>query len=161
MTPSLSTAQVFCYLRMGLVTGLVDKAAMIAWADAEIMRAAIPDDRIIELALSGHRSYSAIIWLLRDFQGLPTYDLALEALLARADRLLTADPARTLDIAFGLRLLDEEEYLPKAVRAPVQDLKIVLDAHRRGELPLIDLHTQLAGFLARYRSFAALLDHLP
>lgn len=161
MPPTLSTAQAFCYLRMGLVTGLVDKADMIAWADAEIMRAAIPDDRVIELALSGQRSYSAIIWLLRDFQGLPTYDLSLEALLARADRLLTTDPDKTMDIALGLRLLDEEEYLPKLVRAPIQELKMALDAHRRGESSLIDLHAQLAGFLASYRSYAVLLDHLP
>ncbi len=161
MTLTLSSAQAFCYLRMGLVTGLVDKTGMIAWADAEIMRAAIPDDRIIELALSGQRSYSAIIWLLRDFQGLPTYDLALEALLARADQLLTADPDKTMDIALGLRLLDEEEYLPKSVRAPIQELKMALDAHRLGEIRLIDLHAQLAGLLARYRSYAALLDHLP
>lgn len=146
---------------MGLVTGLIDKVSLIAWADAQILAAAIPDDRLIDLSLSGHRSYSAIVWLLREFQGSPTYDLALEALLARADQVLTADPSRAMDIALGLRLLDEEEYLPKAVRAPIQALKTAIDDQRRGELSLPALQAQLAGFLARFRPYGSLLEHLP
>lgn len=146
---------------MGLVTGLIDKAQLVAWADDEIIRADIADNRVIELALSGQRSYSAIIWMLREFHGEPIYDLALEALLARAGRILDAAPEKAVDIALGLRLLDEEQYLPKAVRAPIQDLKMALDAHRRGALPMTDLHAQLADFLGRFRPYEALLDHLP
>ncbi|MBX7236548.1 MAG: hypothetical protein K1X65_19350 [Caldilineales bacterium] len=161
MPPRLSPAQVFCYLRMGLVTGLIDKAALIAWADAEIMAAALPDDRIIDLALSQNRSYSAILWRLRDYQGPPIYELALEALLARAGRCLAADPGRATDIALGLRLLDEEEYLPPLIRRPIQDLKAAIDDWRRGHLSPAGLHAHLAAFLAPFRAYEALLDHLP
>lgn len=119
MSPHLSQAQVLCYLRLGLVTGLIDKADLIAWADAQIMTATRPENEwIIELALSERRSYSAILWLLREFQGEPSYDLALEALLARAGQLLAAEPARATEMAQGLRLLDEEEYLPAPSRDP-------------------------------------------
>jgi hypothetical protein len=161
MPPRFSPAQVFCYLRMGLVTGLIDKAALIAWADAEIVAAALPDARIIDLALSQNRSYSAIIWRLRDYQGPPIYDLALEALLARAGRCLAADPGRASDIALGLRLLDEEEYLPSLIRRPIQDLKTAISDWRCGQISAADLHAQLAGLLAPFRAYEALLDHLP
>lgn len=146
---------------MGLVTGLVDKEAMIAWADAEILHEAAPDDRIIELALSEKRSYSAIIWLLRDFQGLPNYDLALEALFARAGQLLAADPGRMIDILMGLRLLDEEEYLPSAAREPIRELKAAMASYRQDALPLSGLQTLLTSFLARFRSYEPLLAYLP
>lgn len=161
MSPTLSTSQVFCYLRMALVTGLIDKPALIAWAEAEIMAAATPDDRIIALALSEHRSYSAIIWQLREYQGSPTYDRALEALLARAGQVLAASPARAFDIAMGLRLLDEEEYLPQAMRERIRDLKAAIDGVRRGDGSLTALHAHLAGLLAPFRAGEALLEHLP
>lgn len=161
MLPTLSQAQVLCYLRIGLITGLIDKPDLIAWADAEIRTAARPDEWIIELALSERRSYSAIIWLLREFQGSPTYDLALEALLARAGLLLAAEPERATEITQGLRLLDEEEYLPASIREPIREMKVALDAFLRGELSPAGLRAHLTGFLAPFRCYEALLEHLP
>ncbi len=157
----LSQTQIFSYLRMGLVTGIVDKEALIAWADQQILHQPTPDDRIIELSLSGKRSYSAIIWLLREFQSAPDHDLALKALLARANLRLTQDPACAIDLVFGLRLLNEEEYLPRQEHEQIADLKSALAEYRQGVLTYADLHALLVSFLAQYDSYQTLLDNVP
>lgn len=159
--PQLSRTQVFSYLRMALVTGIVDKETLIAWADQQILHDSTPDDRIIELSLSGKRSYSAIIWWLREFQGAPDHDLALKALLARAGLLLTQDPARAVDLVYGLRLLNEEAYLPRQEHEQIAELKIALAKYREGALTYADLHTLLASFLAQYAPYQTLLAGIP
>lgn len=160
MTTPLSKRQVFNFFRMGLVTGLVDKPSLIAWADREIMAEAVPDHCVIELALSGRRSYSQIIWLLRGFQGEPDHDLPLKLVLARAGLVVTRDPSRSGEIIMGLRLLNEEEYLPNDVREQIAALRESLDLHRQGQCSLAKLQSHLAAFLDPYLDYRPLLNQL-
>ncbi len=160
MSTPLSKRQIFNYFRMGLVTGLVDKPTLIAWADRRIMEEEVPDDRVIELALASRRSYSELIWLLRGFQGEPDHDLPLRLVLARAGVVLEAGAASAEHVIMGLRLLNEEEYLPVAVRHQIAGLRQNLEMCRGGELSRQELHALLAGFLDPYRDGRALLGQL-
>ena len=139
---------------MGLVTGLVDKQTLIAWADSEIMRQPIPQPEIMELSLSMNRPYSEIIWLLSSFEGETDYDLPLKLLFARAGMLLDQDASRAAEIVMGLRLINEEEHRDKDLRAQLSDLDRCREMTRRGEIAKDDLVGRLSRFLANYAAYA-------
>jgi hypothetical protein len=143
----------FGYFRMGLVTGMVAKRELIAWADQQIVRTAEPDHEIIELALCGSRPHSEIIWLLSSFEGELGYGLSLPLLLARAGISFERDPRRTRDIVMGLRLLNEEEKLPKGVRTQLVLLQDQLERVDQSEASLDELAERLSRFLQGYASY--------
>jgi hypothetical protein len=145
---------VFSYFRMGLVTGLVDKQTLIAWADGEVMRQPIPQPEVMELSLSVNRPYSEIIWLLSSFEGEADYDLPLKLLFARAGMLLRQDASRAPKIVMGLRLLNEEEYLDKSLRAQLSDLVTALKMTERGDISMDDLLARVSLFLSDYDAYA-------
>jgi hypothetical protein len=145
---------VFSYFRMGLVTGLIDKQTLIAWADDEIMRQPVPKPEIIELSLSMDRPYSEIIWLLNSFEGETDYDLPLKLLFARAGMLLDQDTGRAPQIIKGLRLLCEEHYLDKRLRAQLSELDCDLDMYNHAYMPAQDLVERLSTFLSDYAVYA-------
>ncbi|MBN1580402.1 MAG: hypothetical protein JXA89_06840 [Anaerolineae bacterium] len=145
---------VFSYFRMGLVTGLVDKQTLIAWADSEIMRQPIPQPEIMELSLSMNRPYSEIIWLLSSYEYKADYDLPLKLLFARAGMLLDQDASRAPEIVMGLRLLNEEEHLDKGLRVQLSDLDRCREMTSRGEIAKDDLVERLSRFLADYAAYA-------
>jgi hypothetical protein len=142
---------------MGLVTGIVEKRELIVWADREIVRCPKPDDEIIQLSLCGSRPYSEIIWLLSSFEGELDYALSLPLLLARAGISFERDPRRARDIVMGLRLLNEEEKLPKDVRTQLLSLRDQLErCDQRGASPDA-LAERLSRFLEGYASYRPLL----
>ena len=151
---------IFGYFRLGLVTGIVQKSALVAWADSEIMRCPIPTPEIIELSLSGSRPFSEIIWLLSSFEGMPSSALALKLLLARAGLLLEQEPHRASELIGGLRLLNEEEFVPKATKARVSVLVRDLALFKQDEINLSELIQGVAGFLDDYKLYRAQLVQL-
>ena len=152
MTP-LDHKTAFGYFRLGLVTGLLDKRALVEWADAQIMSSPAPTPEIIELSLSESRPYSEIIWLLSHFEGEPSCELALKLLLAHAGILLESDPDRAPDLIMGLRLLNEEEYLSKEVKIQLTDLECHLKRHAQASLSFQALVGRLAEFLDKYTAY--------
>ncbi len=158
MTVSLSTA--YSFFRMGLVTGLVDVPALIAWADRQILALPTPPAELIELALAGRLPHSRLIWMLGAFAGPADYDLALTLLLARAGGLLAEDPTRAPDLIMGLRLLNEEEYFPQAVGQELIALRQTLEEARTGRIPAEAVSRHLRTFLAPYRQRNSLLKQL-
>ena len=157
MHASVDHRDAFGYFRMGLVTGLIDKSALVAWADREILRDRTPGHALIELSLSGRRPYSQIIRLLTGFERGADYRVSLKLLFARAGRLLEAEPGRAADIIMGLRLLNEEEYFPAEIKARLLGLRADLELHRQGALSAEDLTDRLAGFLAPFAAYRELL----
>jgi len=147
----------FDYFRLGLVTGLVDRQALVAWADQEIMRSPVPEPEIIELSLAGDRPYSEIIWLLSSFtsqwQSKLNDGLPAKLLLARAGVLLEQDPSRAVDIMMGLRLLIEEDFMPKELKSRLGALKQSLDMYRQSAVSLEDLVRKLSSFLQEYSQY--------
>ncbi len=147
----------FGFFRMGLVTGLVDKQALVRWADCQIVNHSRPRHEIIELSLSGSLPYSQIIRLLTSFEGRADYTVSLPLLFARAGLLLEEEPARTEDIIMGLRLLNEEEYFPKELKSQISDLRSALETHRQAALAFEELVTRLSRFLEGYAAYRVLL----
>ena len=160
MTSTLTYRQIFNYFRMALVVGLLDRDSLIHWADVEIMASELPDVRVIELSLCSHRSYSWIIWRLREFQEQPDHDLPLNMVLAHAGLLLTTSPERCPELILGLRLLNDEEYLPTGVHDAITALRMDLDAHQMGDMSPTELRMRLASFLDGFASYRALLPDL-
>ena len=149
--------QAFGYFRMGLVTGILDKQALVEWADQQILQDPVPEWEVIELSLSGHLPYSQLVRLLTGFQGAADYDLPLKALFARAGIWLEEDPGRAVRIIQGLRLLNEEEYLPADIRRPLADLDGCLDLHRQNGIDLDELTARLSAFLKQYAGYRSLV----
>ena len=152
--------EMFGYFRMGLVTGLVDKAELIAWADREIMRCSIPEPEIIELSLSGKRPYSEIIWLLNQFEHGSHYQTSVNLLLARAGSLVEEADGQITDIIMGLRLLIEEEWLAKDIKAQLHRLRHSLEEYQSQAISAGRLAEQLTQFLAPYHPYRAQLTSL-
>jgi hypothetical protein len=157
MTASFRTKDAFGYFRMGLVTGIVDKHALVEWADHEIACNPRPEHEVIELALTGSQPYSQIIRLLTGFEGKADYSLSLQLVLARAGMLLEQDSGRTIEIIMGLRLLNEEEYFPRDVKLRIAELKDRLSLYRQAMLTLEELTLQLASFLDQYKDYRSML----
>ena len=123
----------FGYFRLGLVTGLVESAEVIDWADRMLENGYHTDERLVELSLSGRRPPSELIWLLSSFDHELGHELAIGLLLARAGDILERDPGRALEIGLGLRLLHEEMVLPAALRKELAALKSLLEQRRPDE----------------------------
>jgi hypothetical protein len=157
MTASFQTRDAFGYFRMGLVTGIVDKDALVDWADREIARTPEPEHEVIELALTGRWPYSQIIRLLTGFEGKADYSLSLRLLLAQAGMILEREPDRVTDIVMGLRLLNEEEYFPRNVKVRIAGLKKQLDLFRQGSITIDELTSQLSSLLDEYRDYRQVL----
>jgi hypothetical protein len=157
MTQDFRTKDGLGYFRMGLVTGIVDKGALVEWADHVILHSPAFEYEMIELSLSGSRSYSEIVWILGDLEGQAEYGLSLKLLLAHAGLLLEEDPARAGDIIVGLRLLVEEMYFPKDVKSALVDLRNHLEMHHRSMISFEDLLRRLSAFLDPYRAYRSRL----
>lgn len=156
----LETKDAIGFFRMGLATGLVDKQAVVDWADREIMASRTPGSDVIELSLAGNKSYSQVVWLLGEFEGQPDYGASLGLLLARAGTILEQDPGRAGEIIMGLRLLNAEMYTPQDVKAQLIDLDRDLDQYNQGRLSYAELLERLTSFLAAYSAYRAQLASL-
>jgi hypothetical protein len=78
-------------------------------------------------------------------------------LLARAGILLEQEPRRTGEIIMGLRLLNEEEYLPKNLRARIAVFRELLEDHQKGTVSFDELTSRLSSFLAVHAVYRTLL----
>jgi hypothetical protein len=154
MTDAVSLKTIYAFLRLGLVTGLLPKAAVVRWADREIMRTAYPSEEVIELALSEKLTYSQVIHMLNIFQGFPDLDLPVKLLLGRAGQLLEANPSQTERIIMGLRLVNAEEHVPVEVRGQITSLGELYERYRQGLVRQEELTETLAVFLQDYRGYA-------
>jgi GNAT superfamily N-acetyltransferase len=160
--PEIQHKDVFGFFRMGLVTGIVDKQAVVTWADSEILQTSSPSHEIIELSLSGNHSYSQLVDLLSQFQGKANYDLPLKLLCAQAGMRLEQEPSQASTLIMGLRLLTAEYFLPGEIRSQLKDLDNWLGLHRQGTISLEELSEHLSRFLEpskRYRSLAHRIIH--
>ncbi len=160
MSPKFPKKDMFGYFRMGLVTGLVDKQDLIAWADREILVSAVPEDDLIELSLSAHLPHSQIIRLLTSYQGLASYKTPLKLLFSVAGMQLEQDERNSVRIIQGLRLLIEEEYLDKELKSRLAALDGKLDAYRQGQVTHQYLYEYLWEFLIPYNQYRPLLRGL-
>ncbi len=160
MDRKLSLREAFAYFRMGLVTGIVQKEALVDWADRQILETTIPGDEIIELSLTQRQPYSQVIWLLNAYQGGVDIDLPLKALLARAGLRFAEEPAGAVNIVMGLRLLNAEVYLPEAIRHALFELEDCLESFREGSLPYHALAEALKSFLDGYVEYRWLVEVL-
>lgn len=145
--------ELFGYFRMGLVTGLVSKEALIAWADQEIINQTITPVEIIELSLCGKRPYSEIIWLLSQFEHGSNYQTSINLILAQAALRLEQASQSAKIIILGLRLLIEEEWLTKDLKQQLQTLK-----NKQKQQPAntdSTLAADLHAFLAPFRQYQA------
>lgn len=133
MNRRLCAKDAFGYFRMGLVTGIVEKQALVEWADNEIDRNPVPEHEIVELSLSGNLPHSQIIRLLNSFEGQADYDLSLG-------------------------LLTEEEYFPEDVTRRLADLRKSLDLYEQTIISFDDLSGQLSRFLEENSDYRPLLD---
>jgi hypothetical protein len=105
-TPALVPTDVAALLevfRMGLATGLWDKAPVVAWADARVLAEDEPPAYVLDLALSGHRSRNDLIGALAGYRGDPPPAVAGPVLLGLLHRAYTVGEvtlqhvARTMD----------------------------------------------------------------
>ena len=162
MRIDLPDETIFCFFRLGLVTGLVERQTVITWADRQILERAVPNETIIELSLASGKPYSQIIWMLNHMQGAVDYNLAteynpLKMLFACAEQLLAEDPNRAKQIAQGLSLLLAEEYLPKEIRNQLYSLEGNLEAYQIGLINPEDFKNHLIDFLRSYTNYRHLL----
>jgi hypothetical protein len=147
MKTNLPDETICCFLRLGLVTGLIERQAVINWADRQILERPVPEEFIIELALSSRQPYSQMIWMLNHMQGAPEYELPLKMIFARAGILLEEDAGRAKKIAQGLSLLMAEEYLPKETREQLYSLEDNLELYQLELITLEDFQERLSSFL--------------
>ncbi len=148
---------VFAYLRMALVTGLLEKSAAVAWADQVLINDPNADSDFADLSLAGSQSNAQIVGLLSQLQGPARYDLPLKMLFARAGQLLEADPGQASAIVEGIRLLRAEYHLPAAIRQQMNHLDKNLSLVRQNELAPEALHAQLVEYLQPYSVYRDLL----
>ncbi len=160
MNIELGKKDILCYFRMGLVTGLIEKQEVIAWADRVILQSEIPDSDIIDLSLAGKLPYSQMVRMLTEFQGPADYHLSVPMLFARAVQILDRQPERTMDLIMGLRLICVEERVPSELKSQLIRLDNCLTLHRQGDLPIEELCGQLSSFLEPYRQYIRLLNQI-
>jgi hypothetical protein len=141
------------YFRMALVTGLVDREAVIAWADQELLLCPRPSEELMDLSLSGRLPYSQMIRLLNAYQEPPDFGLPLQMVFARAGLLLEGNPHRTGDLIMGLRLLAAEERIDPQVKRALCELDGLLDAYHQSLVSFDEVARRLEGFLEPYNSY--------
>lgn len=152
---------VFTFFRMGLVTGIVERQAVIDWADRKILESAVPDPHIIELSLANDQPYSQLIGLLNQLlQGFVAHELPLKLLFAQAGRLLETKPSQAREFAQGLVLLLAEEFLPREVRNELCAIEGDLELFQLSMLSYQSLKNHLAGFLSQYKIYETTLAEL-
>jgi hypothetical protein len=157
---NLQYKDIYQYFRMGLVTGLVEKDALIAWADKVLLREPQPDFAIVELSLSGKLPYSQLVYMLNRMQGEADYGSSLNMLLACAEMRLGEHPDEASDLIMGLRLLNAEQCLPAALRGSLEDLDKLLGKYQHTQISYEVLSARLAEFLAPYAEFRDLLEEV-
>jgi len=155
--PEIQHKDLFGFFRMGLVTGTIDKQAVIPWADREILKTPTPPPEIIELSLSGNLSYSQLVGMLSQFQGEKDYDLPLKLLFAQAGIRFEQGPDQASALIMGLRLLTAEDTLPKEVRSQLKDLDRQLDLHKQGRVSSGEVDECLWRFLEPYKEYQSLV----
>lgn len=133
----------YSFLRLGLVTGLLELSEVTAWADAQLLENPEPEYDLVELSMAQNWPHSQVIYLLYHLQGWPEMDRPVAMLLARAGERLQADPSAAYDIAMGVRLLAAEARLPQALRGKLSELETALTRYRAGEIPLDALRQRL------------------
>ncbi|HEX9013039.1 MAG TPA: hypothetical protein VF813_05965 [Anaerolineaceae bacterium] len=148
----------FAYLRMGLVTGLVSKDEAVAWADQALLESPVPDYDFVQLSLASRLSLAQMVELVSRMQGEARYGLPLGMLFARAGRLLTKGPHQSVEIIQGIRLLRAEVYLPPTIRQSLLGLEIDLDTYRQNRMELDELSSRLAEFLEPYAGYLSLVE---
>jgi hypothetical protein len=152
--PDPSHKDLFVFFRLGLVTGLIDRQSVVAWADREILAGAVPDFEIAELSLAGGLSYSRMVGLLGGFVDAPVYGLPLKLLLALAGLKLREDPGGAERIILGLRLLNAEAHLPGEYRTRLGELEADLASYWKAGLSPEELSARLSRFLAPFADYA-------
>jgi len=157
MSVQLFNKSLFCYFRIGPVTGLLDRQSVIAWADEEIIKNPSAGDDVIELALASQQSYSQIIWLLNRLQDNADIDLPIKMLLARAGVLLEQQPEQATEIGMGLQLLLAEEFLPGEIRSLLRVMENDLESTPLSPIAADDLARRLSAFLGDYAIYRGLL----
>lgn len=116
------------------------------------MRTVLPKPEIIELSLCGKRPYSEIIWPLSQFEHGSHYPTTINLILARAGILAEEAGSQIIDIIMGLRLLIEEEWLAKDVKAQLHTLKN-LEQYQNQAITHDSLAEQLNQFLTPYHVY--------
>jgi hypothetical protein len=145
---------IYCYFRMGLVTGILERKSVIAWADRMILEAPVLTEEIMDLSLSSKLPYSQMIRNLNFYQGAaPDFDLSLKLLLAHAGILLGNDSGRTVELLRGLRLLLAEEHLPLEVRRNLAELDGALGLFSQNQVAGEVLTARLSSFLEQYKEY--------
>jgi len=157
MSVPLFNKSLFCYFRIGLVTGLLDRQSVIAWADDQIIKNPSADDDVIELALASQQPYSQMIWLLNRLQDNADIDLPIKMLLAHAGVLLEEQPERATEIGMGLRLLLAEEFLPGEIRSLLRVIENDLESTLNSPMAADGLARQLSASLGDYATYRGLL----
>jgi hypothetical protein len=157
----LTQPDIFTFFRMGLATGLIDREAVITWADHKVLESDIPDPRIMELSLAAGQPYSQLIGLLNLLlEGYVEYDLPLKLLFAQAGRLLMGQPEQAQEIAQGLVLLLAEGYLPRNIKNELHSIEGDLELFGLSLLSYQSMRNRLAGFLGGYAEYNPFLSSL-
>lgn len=153
----LNDEEVFLFFRLGLVTGLVDQKALVAWADRTIEQNPNPSDEILELALSGKRPLSEMLWLLSSFVDSPQFDRPLKLLFTAAGLHLEEAEIRSPNIISDLLLVAAETLLPQDSKAQLGILEKYRSAYQQNALSAAELSKKLASFLQPYSAYRTAL----
>lgn len=154
---------IYCFFRMGLATGILERPVVVAWADRMILERAQLTEEMMELSLSAKLPYSQLVKDLNLYQGAkPDHDLAAKLLLAEAERQLAEQPGRAVALLRNLRLLLAEGFLPLEIRRELAELDKLLELYFHNQLAVeVEvIHARLSGFLERYREFYALVREI-
>lgn len=158
--PILHKEIVFGYFRLGLVTGILEKKDVIAWADREILHNPDLEPETIELSLSSHLNHSQLLSLLNLFQGTSISTMPIKLILARAGIILEIHPEKLNKLLLGVRLLIAEEYLPIDIREKLVDLEKSLVNQRQGKITSNTLQQKLVDLLEPYHKYRSLTTRL-
>jgi hypothetical protein len=153
LTDSLSDQAVYTFFRLGLVTGLVPKAAIFAWVDRQLLERAQLTEALIELSLAERLPYSQVAHLLNIYQEGASIDLPAKMLLALAGKLLRQDASQAIRTIQALCLLNAEYYLASELREGIKELDKCLQSHQEGKATEAALVKCLAGYLRRFARY--------
>ena len=153
MAEILADQIVYTFFRLGLVSGLLPKAAVFAWVDCQILQRELPTEALIELSLSERLSYSQVAYLLNDYQEGADLNLPAKMLLAHAGRLLKQDASQVVRLIQGLSLLNAEYYLSSDLRSGLCNLAACLQELRAGTVTTPQLVKCLAAYLRRFNLY--------
>jgi hypothetical protein len=120
------------FFRLGLVTGLIDKPSVVAWADSVIEERQEIDPAIIDVCLAGSRPVGEMISMLRQVKGSMRPEVSLGMLLAYAAEIHRDRNERTGQIVLGLFRLTRMEDLPQDVEMKLHRLDDGLYLAREG-----------------------------